>query len=156
MNNSWRDQHRSSVQPDETQLGLQRRGAASGHVGFNDVLRYLNAKNVPPQLRQTPYIAKLDAIGQPKLLIPANPNRMSFIVSYNGSDQIVFSYNFPVGIVNGLGITVVTGSFFQEGNGTVSIDDIYVYTNNMADLDTPILGYEGVLAVESHLHNQTR
>lgn len=151
-------------QPDmQGQNALRNR--MRGHmVSFEKVIEYLDNKNMPPQLRQTPYVAQGVSVNKPTLLIPANPNRMSFIAAIiNGlpvDGQAYFSYGYPIkdgstGNYIGVPIAFAGTGFFQEGNGTVSIDDIYVFWSGSV-ATTIWLGYEGLLAVESHLHKQTK
>lgn len=134
-------------------------------VPFDDVIRYLDNKNVPPQLREVSYVQYNIGNNDVRLILPANPNRMGFILAQPQTANTAtllasMSYGFPNKDNNGnfIGIPFANGGTgtFQEGNGTVSIDDIYVFCNGLdAEVTISILAYEGVLAVESHLHNQT-
>jgi hypothetical protein len=151
----------SSMQPDESQFSALRRGIRTGDVPFEQVVAYLNAHNLPPQLRQTPYV-KVVTTTAPILLIPANPNRMSFVIGAISADanaQPLFGYNAPLqanfGGLNNVGIPFGINTSYQEGNGTVSIDDIYLMLDATPQSAVCFIGYEGVLAIESHLHSQT-
>lgn len=153
-------QNRPSYQPDEVSIKNVTRGQ---NVPFDEIVSILDSRNVPPQLRQTPYAQLNVPNDTPVILIPANPNRMSFIVAATtgiSGGLLWFSYGFPVRDINGalIGIPISndTPGFFQEGNGTVSIDDIYVFvTENDEGSNVNFMGYEGVLAIESHMSNQT-
>lgn len=155
---------RASIQPDMSQGEYLRRDFENNDIPFEDVIRLLDAKNLPPQIRQTPYSTMFTASNQTVLLIPSNPNRMSFTVaiidtnSIPSQDLVMFSYGPPVpGFqVNniGFGVPIAVNSSFSEGNGTVSIDDIYVIVGNLTH-NLLVVGYEGLLAIESHSHNQT-
>lgn len=151
------------AQPDESSMA---QSLDRGHIPFEEVIALLNQRNIPPQLRQVPYVALQQPANSPVLLIPSNPNRMSFIISTPGppsetdTANYLFSYGFPLkdnlGNFIGIPISQNVSGLFQEGNGTVSIDDLYVFANNLTDATLAnFIGYEGVLAVESHLHNQT-
>lgn len=149
-------------QPDESSLS-HLRGEMRGRMrSFDQVVKEVDARNIPPQLRQTPYLSPVMTVdNQPYLLIPSNPNRMSFLVSapFNNGGIYFFSYGYPVKSgANYVGVPIANAAsgFFQEGNGTVSIDDIYVFFNGNAGSNAAFIGYEGVLAVESHGHNQTK
>lgn len=149
-----------SFQPDIASENVVSRGSQQRQVSFTDVIKYLDSRNVPPQLRQTPYVVKIAALNTPYLLIPANPNRMSFNVIGSGADAsfAFVSYNYPLksSAGNYMGFPVSNSQNFSEGNGTVSIDDIYITAIDEGLAGSSFLAYEGVLAIESHLHMQTQ
>lgn len=147
-------------QPDQGSINFERTQMRGGMLPFDEVLKILNARNIPPQVRQTPYYVTFTSTTDIKLVIPANPQRMGFIFGFvspalTDTDFVMLSYGPPPTRTAGLPIPHL-GSF-QEGNGTVSIDDLYINPNFVADATFPftIAAFEAVLAVESHLHQQT-
>lgn len=139
--------------PDQLIMAQALALAESNMVPFGFLVKLMQARNAPPQLRQTPRIYADKAGFTPFPLIETNPQRMSFIIANSNvsGENIFFSYGFPVSTPNGAlaGIELAGGQSYQEANGTISMDDIYVWS------DTPggvILAYEGVLAIEGK-HN---
>lgn len=116
------------------------------------VISRLDAKNLPPGVRNTPYLVSVAPGQGPQLLLPANPRRMAFLVSNpNSSGGGSFSYGpHPTVDVAGdpLGVPLGDPGFYQEANGTVSLDDIYVWGSDGVHTFT-FVAYEGVLAFET-------
>jgi hypothetical protein len=145
-----------AFQPDEAAIASTNNQDAGGFIPFERASAWLNQRNIPPQLRQTPYTAFLKKTDpRATLLIPANPKRISWIIgNQNADDALFFSYDYPVTLNGGLvGLPVGMGGLFMETNGSVSVNDIYVFT--LSEVPVGVLGYEGVLAIESLQHNQT-
>jgi hypothetical protein len=149
----------TSRQPDELQFERLRRRFADHFMPLEEVVALLDSKNVPPQLRHTPFVqvlAEVTNANPPKLLIPANPARMGYmIVNPSTSADLWFSYGAPIyqaGVW--LGTPIGKEDHFEESNGTVAIDDLYVWTTN--SIGNVCLGYEGVLAIESYNNQQLK
>jgi hypothetical protein len=144
--------------PDQVALFHTRRGAQAREIPLSEVIRALDQANVPPQLRQVPFAKTITASNTPTLLIPANPNRMSWSIGNVLQTPMFFSYNAPGNFQVGfpIGLPLPPDSIFQEGNGTVSVDDIYVWYGDASALPAIVLGFEGTLAVESHLDRQAQ
>lgn len=138
----------------ESQIAILRRKMARRRVSLERGIASLDLKNVPPQCHLATYTGQL-ITNIPQLLIPANPTRMSIIaaVSSNFSGTAFLSYGYPVSNLGPtpLGIPFYSDDFFEELNGTTSIDDIWVWTNTGGGTSTvPVIGYEGILAIESN------
>lgn len=141
-----------SHMPDEAILARLREMAARRSIPFELAFRLLEAKNAPTQLRNT-LRTYVDIAGYtPQILVEANPQRMGWLIfNSNLFGNTYFSYGPPImfnggaGIVP-LGVQIPVGSFFQEANGTISMDDIYSWSDNPTNTCT---AYEAVLAVES-------
>lgn len=144
-------------QSDEAIRGFRQAGNDQNNVPFDVVVKNLDNANIPPQLREVPWLISLVSNNTPILLIPNNLNRMSYIIAAPEGVDIYFSYGWPLSFAGApIGIFLPAGSFYQEGNGTISIDDIYVWTTEYEDIDIGVLGYEGTLAVESNLQKNTQ
>jgi hypothetical protein len=143
-------------QPDMGAKAALRESMQGNMVPFQEVEKSLFDRNSPAQTRQTPYCVKFVAKNQPFLLIPANPDRQSFLISV-GSDlsDVLWSYDYPISGGGTLLGCVLSGAPFQETNGLVSINDIYIWTTSDGDVGKFALGYEGILAVESLQHQNT-
>lgn len=134
-----------------------------GDIPFQEVVAALDNRNVPPQLKQTPFSVTLaDGGAAPQLLIPENKNRMGWLIAFTDSNLaagvVFFTYGAPP--APGFGLPLFSGIPFGESNGTVSIDAIWVAPAanlpNPATYPITIIAYEGSLAIESHRHSQTR
>ncbi len=155
---------RGAWQPDMVQIANLTRALAAGEISFQDVVKALDNNNVPPQLRQVPFIKVLaSATDTPKNLIPNNPNRMGFLLSFidsGGSASAAVLWTYGARPAPNVGIPLLSYGVYGESNGTVSIDDIWVHPLNLGSVvvnyPAYILGYEGSLAIESHRHRQTR
>lgn len=152
-----------SFQPDEPALRLQGKP-----VEFSQVIRSLRAKEQPPRLRNTPYIVSFDMLpggaNDTRLLVPANPDRMGITFGLStlktaDLDTLFFSYGYPIKFtlvpgVSSFGIPFLGGmalgidSVFAPGNGSVSIDDIYVTCVGDNTHPLTVICYESVLAIE--------
>lgn len=153
-------------QPDETARARYAHENRAGRmIPLAEVVALLDQRNLPPQLRQTLYVKGAVLKNTPVKILEENSNRMSFLVfmpvATNGT--FFYSYGFPSkgddGNYFGVPISVDGPGSQGESNGTVSIDAIWVFWQNtdVSQTETTIFGcYEGVLAIESHLHNQTR
>jgi hypothetical protein len=145
------------LQPDQLNMQAVRERVARGVAPLGDVLDDLAAQNLPPQLKQGSFLVSIPSAGTPgaQLLIPQNPQRrMSFLVAnFLGAADILFSYGRPqnCGNQNGvqnLGAGVPVGNYYQEANGSASIDDIWVFCNDpLGNYPIQILGYEGGLSI---------
>jgi hypothetical protein len=146
-------------QPDQVQRMAVADAVAAGLVSFEDVLNDLTAHNLPPQLLESSFLVQIPAVGVAgaQLLIPKNPTRrMSFSVSnFLQRNNVLFSFDKPicVGDLNGAGSNtgagIPIGLYYQETNGAVSVNDIWVFCNDPAEIYTSffILGYEGGIAL---------
>lgn len=141
-----------SAQPDEFQLEQIRRAIATDSIPLPLVIRMLKAKNAPTQLRNTPF-TYTDINGYtPGLLIPTNPDRLGFIIAnptYNANWYFSYGYPLPIQNVNisvpFLGIPISALSAYQESNGTISMDDLYAWSDTAGAI---LLGYESAFAFE--------
>jgi hypothetical protein len=142
-----------SVQPDETQFSILRQQFVGGMLPFECVIKLLQAKNSPPQVRQSVYQEYLTAVRKSVLLIPTNTKRLGFIIANPAASTIFFSYDVPfnvelVGVSVPSGIPIPAGGFFIESNGLASVNDIYVFSNDAAlNYPAPIIGYEAVVTI---------
>lgn len=141
-------------------------------IPFNVVQNILTARLSPAKLRQTPYHLSFPRdsahFDKPYLVVPSNQNRMSLTFGFSGTAgfaaDIWLSFGYPskqklFGAVNAFGLPYVagTGAFgvssenvpFSFIGGNISVDDVYITAGPNADIDTEIVIYEGVLAVES-------
>lgn len=123
-----------------------------GIVPIADIIKYLRATNLPPQLVQVGYPGLITAVGVANAvrIVPKNPDRMSLLVcnpSANGN--ITFSYDAPISLGGvGLGNPVQTQSSYPELNGSVSINAIYAWSDNAgATYPIPLIVYEGSLSI---------
>lgn len=133
---------------------IMRDIARDGTVPLDEIVRRLDAYNLPPQLTQSTFFAQITARGPQNAvqLVPKNPERMGLYVSNftpNG-DPIVLSFDAPIQVAanTGAGIPIAANSFFEEANGSVSVNSIFVFCN-IASLLFPItvLAYEGHLSI---------
>ena len=150
----------SNAQPDQAQFAGER-----AQEKLQDFRRLplaqaaLNQDNIPTQLRYTPYFVLITRVSNPQLLLPSNPARCSYILSGTpGSTALQFSFGYPIPIPGNqfLGMQLPPGENFQEANGSCSIDNIWVWSNDDKDVEFAFIGYEGVLAVESLQHKPAR
>ena len=144
--------YRPDMEGDQFAQEITRRGLARGVVPLDAVLDDLDARNLPPQLKQATYLAVIPAFGVPGSvrLIPQNPRRrFSFLVSnYLGKNNVLFSYGRPIDTGAGVGAGIPIGNYYQEANGAVSIDDIWVFCNdNSETYPFTMLGYEGGIEI---------
>lgn len=118
---------------------------------LGDIMDRISANNLPPQLVQVPFVVKITADLTPALLIPKNPNRQSFIISLvSTSVPWGGSYDAPllVGAQQPAGLAFASPSQWQESNGSISMNDLYVWTiNSGASFPQWFIGYEGRLSV---------
>jgi hypothetical protein len=140
-------------QPDEIQLAELRHAIANNSVPLAEVIRLLQSRNAPAQLRNTPRTYTDVAGFTPSILIEANPNRLGWVLANcNQAANLYFSYGYPIVStlallgIQYLGIQIAPAGIYQESNGTISMDDIYVWSDTAGGT---ALGYEGVLAIES-------
>jgi len=141
-----------SHMPDEAILARIREMAERRSIPFALAFRLLEAKNAPTQVRNTLRTYTDVASYTPSILVEANPERISWLIfNSNTYGNVYFSYGPPIMFNPGggsipLGVQVPIGSFYQEANGTISMDDIYTWSDNPGNA---CAAYEGVLAVES-------
>lgn len=141
------------MQPDEIAMAAAARMALHS-VPFDVAVARLRARNLPPPLVQSPFVATLTAIQKPVLLIPRNKNRKSFFIANPNAASIGWSYGYPAGVFlrvtpQPLGAWVGSNGFFSEQNGSVSIDDVWVWADeSFATFPAPVLGYEGRPALQ--------
>jgi hypothetical protein len=142
----------SQVQGDVVAMHNARRNLAGGIVPLSEVVQNLTALNLPPQIIESSFHATISAFGWSKrqLLIPKNPQRMAWLISnYQSCNLVLFSYDQPfISPAGGdLGAGVVFGNYYQEANGSVSTNDIWVWCNDPAEAyPINVLGYEGGIA----------
>ena len=155
---------RGAYSPEAAQFRRVAEGVARGEIPLSEVIAALDNRNVPPQLKQTPFMTVLQSVNDtPRILIPENRNRMSFLVSFIDSSLaspsiVLLTYGAPP--APNVGIPLLSPNDpYGESNGTISIDAIWISPfnnmNNSATYPATIIGYEGSLAIESHLHRQT-
>jgi hypothetical protein len=145
------------AQPDQIALETVRRNVANGVAPFASVIDELTAHNLPPQFAQATFLAIIPSVGVPgaQLLIPKNSRRrQSFIVSnFLGRNNVLFSFDKPIdiGTTNHTGAGIPMGNYYQETNGAVSINDIWVFCNDPGEsYPFYMLGYEGGMAPGSN------
>ncbi len=139
-----------SSQMDETQFSLLRQAMLNGMEPMDCIIKLLQAKNSPPQVRQNIYHAHLTAANQPVLLIPTNNKRLGFVVSNDTGANIRFSYDWPYQFASGAfkGIPIITETYFLESNGLASVNDIYVWAEAAEEFTAEtIIGYEAVVTI---------
>lgn len=142
-----------NAQPDEFEVAKLRKDIrARGIIDIGAYLDYLAATNMPPQLVQGPFPQNITAPGQPVLLIPKNRRRQSWRVSnWTNAGVILYSFGYPISFGNLFaGIPVPAQDSDEELNGSVSINDIWIWTNDPQAALTypiPVLGYEGGLSI---------
>jgi hypothetical protein len=134
---------------------VRRAIARNGVVPFAEVQDEITAHNLPPQLVQSSNFVMLTAWGAAgaQLIIPKNPRRMSYLVSnFIGANLLMFSYDKPMDIGGNVGAGIPIGGYYQESNGSVNIDDIWVFCNDSTEDFTThgglwVLAYEGAISV---------
>lgn len=150
----------SNAQPDQAQFAEQRaRELPENFQSIPQAQGALNNRNIPTQLRYTPFFILIERVANPVLLLPANPARCGYIIDSTVSATAVqFSFGYPVPGLGGnfIGLSIPVAQPFQESNGSCSIDNIWVWSNNQADVGENVIGYEGVLAIESLQHQIAR
>lgn len=144
--------YRGDWQMDQVTNEATRRGLARGVAPLANVLDALDARNLPPQLKQATFLAVIPVFGVPgaQRLIPQNPTRrFSFLISnFLGKNLVLFSYGKPVDTGGGVGAGVPLGNYYQEQNGAISIDDLWVFCNDPGEsYPFTILGYEGGISI---------
>lgn len=155
---------RGAYSPEAAQFANVARGVARGEIPLSDVIAALDNRNVPPQLKQIPFMTSIaSASDSARILIPENRNRMSFLVSFidlslASPSMVLLTYGAPP--APNFGIPLLSPNDpYGESNGTISIDAIWIAPfnnmNNNATYPAVVIGYEGSLAIESHLHRQT-
>jgi hypothetical protein len=142
------------LHPDQAQFAKLRQQMDHGeYVELRRAEEAALALNMPPQIRQAPKVFRFTANNVPQLMLPRNRERMAIIVASvevsGANGGLFFSFDPPVGVdpVSGLllGIPVLSQQFYQETNGSVSMNDVWVWTNNQP---ANCLCYEGILALE--------
>jgi hypothetical protein len=128
------------------------RDLEGGYVPLSDIINFLTARNRPPQLVQAAYYTLITGLGvaNKKLLVPKNPLRQSIKISNPSAlGNITFSYDSPILLAGmGMGIPVASGTYDEESNGSVSINGIWVWSDQAsATFPIPVIAYEGVLSV---------
>lgn len=129
--------------------------AREGLVPLSAVIPALTAHNLPPQLVQGSFLKRITGPGRKgaALLIPRNPLRQGFLVAnFIAAPGVLFSFDAPIDMNDGvIGETLAgipMGGYYQEANGSVSTNDIYVFTNDpTAPFPIPMLGYEANLSI---------
>lgn len=143
----------ASVQPDETQFSTLRNEMVNGMLPFDCVLKLLQTKNSPPQVRQNVYQKYLTAVNIPVLLLPTNSKRLGFVVMNPTASQMFMSYDYPTNMQFGgagvpLGIPIAANGYFIESNGLASVNDIYVWSlDTNLSYPAPFGGYEAVVTI---------
>lgn len=159
---------------------VSARNANNGKsIPFTRALKSRGNVNTGTRVRNVPYAKNLNFpndLNTPKILIPANPNRISYVLPipipsvnsspiFNLNFLAYFSFGYPLkntgpwagnpGLpINQYGVIYPFFNYVQDvGVGTISIDDIYVTiasvpTPTVTAFDVGFLGYEGTLAVE--------
>jgi len=162
-NSGWRETRKfgpgfnSNQQVDEQNFARLRESVKRN--GIADVAGYLHlldAFNLPAQLVQAGFPGQITAAGTPILLIPKTTVRQALQIG-NGSDtaNIRFSFDSPVqagttagGVAQFYGMPIASASTYQESNGRISINDIWVWCNDTsATYPIFVLGYEGTLSL---------
>lgn len=150
-------------QGDQAALQDQRNRLRAGLVSMDDLIEQQTQSLLPPQLVQVSFIAVIPAFGvsNAQLLIPKNPLRWSFLLAnYTFANLVMFSFDRPVGDIRGgdLGAGVPISGSYQESNGAVSTNDIWVWCNDPAVTKTgpqgtlsnaypvQVIGYQGQLS----------
>jgi len=140
---------------DEVGLHDVRRGVGGGVVPMDEAVARATA-DIPPQLVQGSFLIQIKQFGTAgaQLLIPKNPNRLSFLVAnFWQANLLMFSFDQPIGAAigagsAGIGAGIPIGCQYQEQNGLVSINDIWVFCNDPAEnYPFPVLGYQGQLSI---------
>jgi hypothetical protein len=145
-----REPYSARYQMDQEQFAaLDEQFRRVGFASFEEAYRALKLKNLPPLVRQVPFVQQIVTAGDVHILIPQNIYRMGFTVAnpQTSIGNVTFAYGNFVSSVGGFPLGIVLGieNFFQESNGTVSIDDIYV----TGDTDGMyVVGFEASLAIE--------
>lgn len=145
-------------QADEAQFAEQREAFRHGFVPLNEVTERTHDRNAPPALIQAPWRKNVTIANQPVLLIPGNVLRMSFIIgAQNTTAGALMFMNYgpvlsPFGANDGFGIPILISpaGVYQEANGTVSIDDIWI---TCSVVPTVVMGFEGQLAIRPPTHD---
>jgi len=138
--------YRPDVLGDERAINEMQQRAARGVVPFEDVIARLDNPNLPPGVKQGSFLAQINAFGTDGAvrLIPMNPFRKGLLISnFIGANLILFSFGQPINTGTGIGAGVPLTPCYQETNGTISIDDIWVFCNDSTvDFPLYVLGYE--------------
>jgi len=146
-----------SEQPDQGNYSALRDKMRGNMENFDEIIKLLENRNIPPQLRQVPYVVTLaSATTPPQILIPENKNRMSFLVAYVDKALVspslcLITYGPPP--LPNVGLPLLASTPFGESNGTISIDDIvitpYNSASNLISYPATVIGFEGTLAIEA-------
>lgn len=136
-----------SNQPDIQTLNSIENKLTKFELDFARVTKALFNKNTPTQIRQTPYNVTINVQGGLQLLLPANPNRVSFIVCafQQLGGPLYFTYDKQPHALIGL----TPGVPYQESFGGVSVNEIWVGSQAAGDVGGIIFAYEGLPAIES-------
>jgi hypothetical protein len=145
------------IQADEANILAVKRAFANNNIELSDAIDRLDNANLPPQIHMVPFIQRIQTINTPVKILNYNPKRMAFMIVNTNTltvDNLIMSFDYPVGNVAGqgpTGIIIPPGQIYQESNGTVTVNDIWVWTYA---LTAPInvngltaLAYEGTLAI---------
>jgi hypothetical protein len=132
-----------------------RRQIARGVTPLEDVIDDLDARNLPPQLWQTPFPGFIKAYGVAGaiLLIPANPaRRFGFTLSnFTGANLVMFSYGAPIDMGGGVGLGIPVSPCFGETNGSISVNDIYMFCNDSTETyPIAVGGWEGGISISGN------
>lgn len=127
------------IQGDQASLESIRSRGDEHFIPWQEAIAFIEAKNLPPQINQVAY--NVVATGSALPILPRNENRMSLLlVNTNAARGFTFSFEAPSG---GIMVPIGAGNIYQETNGTVSINEIWVN----ATAGDVILAYEGTLSL---------
>jgi hypothetical protein len=142
--------------PDQRQLEFVGRQAQSVPQ-VADVIDSLNARNLPPQLNQVPFIVSVTANDTPTLILPKNVRRQSWLLALSDfTHEWQWSYDFPMSVqstgIPFCGFPQLAPAIFGEANGSISINDIYAWVHGALAGDFPLFFYgsEGSLSVSGN------
>jgi hypothetical protein len=152
-------------QADELQMMLLAREWREHHLPLPEVIARINRNPGVIRVKQTPFVVDIQINDTPYLLIPYNPGRTSILLT-SQIGPFFMSYGYPVRTRDlflgtyEYGIAMVFNTFaagfqpiYQERNGVVSTDDIYVTQDGNSffpGVPNLVLGFEGVVAVEAN------
>lgn len=82
-----------------------------------------------------PFIISAVGVALATMIVPKNIDRRGLIVSNpaGGGGTLTFSFNSPLLLPNGLGggISVPPGGFYEQNNDIISVDAIYVWSDDL-------------------------
>ena len=140
------------VQGDELAgQNIRRQEFEQGVIPLDEMIDRVDARNLPPQLVQSSFLVVITQWGYAgaQLLIPKNPRRKAYLVSnFLGSNLLMFTWDAPVNSGANVGAGVPIGGYFQESNGSITINDLWVFCNDPAEtFPMTVLGYEGEISI---------